>query len=753
MFKNLTSVLLLVAGLSLDGLAQVTTKFHNTDSITENGAFRKNYGRKVDFEIAAKDIKALIEKEKRKDAETPGIKPYQIAEPVRIDLDIAAGMTWQEVDGFLYGRFDIRVHKALSTSVNFDEFFLPRSTEMYIYNEKGEMITGPVTEAENNEKGIWGSWVYSGERLTVEIKTPAATRNLLVLHSNNIAYGYKRLNRMEEQINDFDASDGQCEINVICPLGTGWENERNSVALILGDDGRSLCSGAIVMNTCGTNRAFLLTANHCYTPPGLPIQNVSAWRFTFQAFSSTCPDPGINTNGTTANGSTLRANWVGSDFALVELSTIPASNSNIRYAGWSRNVTGITQTTIIHHPRGDVMKITRDNEPPTPVTAAFSQGPSQDWKLIIDAGATEKGSSGGPYFDQNHRIIGQHHGTDQSLLAVCNQHNEYGGRFAVSWTGNGTNSTRLSNWLAPINATTLTTNTTNIASLTPVTRNLTMSGSSTICGSSSVYTLTGNSPTANIAWSIQGPFAAGQMLLPLQNVASVPSTGNPVTVSKTANGHIRLVATVTDCDGRVNVVAKDIALGTASIYNNGFYQDKANSSKVITGTTNPTVVTSVPIALVVANNSYTWTKTSGSSNVTYTASGPSAVVTFNSPVNTNNQISFSVATSNACGSRTDPLVIIYQGPNMFSVSPNPATSEINVAPTDETQQLSATTSEVNLGFDRIQIVDKMGIVVQSTTYPANTTNATINISKLRPDMYIVRIFTLNGPEEHKIIVQ
>ncbi|MEJ7679961.1 MAG: hypothetical protein WKG06_19300 [Segetibacter sp.] len=42
-----------------------------------------------------------------------------------------------------------------------------------------------------------------------------------------------------------------------------------------------------------------------------------------QAWSSTCPYPGTNSNGVTYNGSALRANWSGADFCLVELNNTP----------------------------------------------------------------------------------------------------------------------------------------------------------------------------------------------------------------------------------------------------------------------------------------------------------------------------------------------------------------------------------------------------------------------------------------------
>lgn len=382
------------------------------------------------------------------------------------------------------------------------------------------MITGPITENENNPKNIWGSWVYKGEYMTIEIKTPASTRERLLLHSNNIAYGYKEVYKTE--VGGFGQS-APCNINVICPLGVGWEGERNSVALLLSDKGEEWCSGAMIMNACNTNRPFFLTANHCYATTPI-VQNVAAWRFTFQAWSTTC-NPSQNSNGVTYNGSTLRANWSGTDLCLVELNNTPPINSGINYAGWSRNTAGITQTTIIHHPAGDIMKISRDND--SPVFDNFSG--AQCWRLGLDQGATEGGTSGSPYFDQNHRIIAQHYGVNDANLPICQRVNKFGGRFDLSWTGGGTNSTRLSNWLDPGNTGTLTTNTTNVASLTNASLSLSIAGNNSFCTGTSSYTVNGVPAGAGVTWTSSNT-----------SIATVTPSGNPGTVTKTGNGIVTI---------------------------------------------------------------------------------------------------------------------------------------------------------------------------------------------------------------------
>lgn len=308
--------------------SQVKTNFNNETIISQNGYFAKRYRTKVDFEIPAKRIYDLLADDNRNAANSTGEKIFKIAVPVSVDIDIAKLSNWNYDKDTAFGKFTIKLDGALSASINFDKFYLPECTEMYVYNENGNMITGPVTESENNSNKIWGSWVYAGEFLTIEIKTPIETIDQLSLHSSNIAYGYKEL---YSKVGGFGQS-GSCEINVLCPLGSGWESERNSVALGISGDGSGTFSGSMIMNTCSTNKTFFLTANHVYELAS-PVKNVSAWRFTFQAWSPTCA-PSQNSNGVTYNGSTLRANWANSDFCLVELNNIPPANSEINYAGW-----------------------------------------------------------------------------------------------------------------------------------------------------------------------------------------------------------------------------------------------------------------------------------------------------------------------------------------------------------------------------------------------------------------------------------
>lgn len=216
--------------------AQVKTNFNNEKEITSKGQFTKDYKSQIDFEIPAKNINELLDTEKREQLQLNDVKPpFKIAVAIPANLDIAKLVNWIYDNGYAYGKFTVKLNGALSASINFDEFYLPKGTEMYVYNQNGNMVTGPVTENENNPKKTWGSWVYRGPFLIIEIKTPLSTKEQLLLHSNNIAYGYKEVYKTEK-VGGFGQS-GACNLNVLCPLGNGWDPERNSVALGISGDG------------------------------------------------------------------------------------------------------------------------------------------------------------------------------------------------------------------------------------------------------------------------------------------------------------------------------------------------------------------------------------------------------------------------------------------------------------------------------------------------------------------------------------
>lgn len=109
---------------------------------------------------------------------------------------------------------------------------------------------------------------------------------------------------------------------------------------------------------------------------------------------------------------------------------------------------GVPFTIGIHHPSGDVKKISKDTNPPTSINHPNITGcPTSNiagthWQVIWDEGVTEGGSSGSPLFNSDHKIIGQLHGGSSSCSDPS--YPDLYGKFSYSYTqGN------FAQWLDP----------------------------------------------------------------------------------------------------------------------------------------------------------------------------------------------------------------------------------------------------------------------------------------------------------------
>ncbi len=114
--------------------------------------------------------------------------------------------------------------------------------------------------------------------------------------------------------------------------------------------------------------------------------------------------------------------------------------------------------------------------------------------------------------------------------------------------------------------------------------------------------------------------------------------------------------------------------------------------------------------------------------------------------------------TNSCGvSGNVPYVISFAPKSFgcsssFTVSPNPATSAVNISV--NTYDIQTTPKKANHQYCRkIEIADKLGAIRKRYSYPVNTTRVTIDVSGLPTDVYIVRIFDGKNWVEQKIIIK
>jgi len=349
--------------------------------------------------------------------------PYRFGYAFYVDYNMQNSSTWTKVDSGKVWSLKIVSRGAYSINLAFDKFYLPQKSRLYIYNEQKTVLQGPYTSKNNTKSGKLSTDLVQGESIILEYFEPNDVKEKPEISISKIVHGYRNL--FPKSTKGYSSS-GSCNIDVNCPEGDAWQDESDAVAMILINND-ALCSGCMVNNTAQDFTPYFLTANHC-----IANQNVGNWTFRFQYKSPTCGG-GDDYYYYSYYGADLEVHSSVSDFALLELHNRPNANTGITYAAWSRSSTAPNSAVGIHHPSGDVMKISIDND--QSISSDYEPAPylqNSHWKITDwNLGTTEGGSSGSPLFDPNHRIVGQLHG---GWAACGNNLSDYYGKFSLSWT-------------------------------------------------------------------------------------------------------------------------------------------------------------------------------------------------------------------------------------------------------------------------------------------------------------------------------
>jgi lysyl endopeptidase len=395
----------------------------------------------IDMPFVDNQAERIAEADRRANSYEKDLR-FGLEQTVSIDV-MQEAVSQTLPNGDVLRQLTIRSEGAISINLIFSGFELAKGARLYLFDKAKTEFIGAHTSLNNNVNHMMGTELIHADAVVIELIEPAAVAGTSTLVVGTVVHGFLDLEAEIKALN----SSGDCEYDVNCPIGAGWENQRNSVAMMM--NGGGFCTGSLVNNTSGAIIPYFLSANHCGTSPG-------GWVFRFRwespAGLADCATAANSVDGPTTmnvNGGVLRANNAASDFALTELNTAPDPAWGIYYNGWNRtNIPG-TSACGIHHPAGDIKKISFENEPL--ISTTFGSAPADShWGVTQwDNGVTEGGSSGSPLFDQNHRTVGQLHGGASSCGNPPNALSDEYGKFYTSWTGGGTSATRLSDWLDP----------------------------------------------------------------------------------------------------------------------------------------------------------------------------------------------------------------------------------------------------------------------------------------------------------------
>ena len=393
----------------------------------------------------------------------------------KVDFDLQSTGHWQVLDnGDRIWRLQLKSPDAIHMSAVFDRFYLPKGSSLHLYNKDKTDLLGAYTDKQNNQKGVLGTWFVKGDEITIEYFEPEQVSGQGRLRVGHIMHGYRMANAYQKGYFETNEkalnSSGDCNQDVDCPIGADFEAQRDllkkGVGFLLMPDpnssGAFICSGTLVNNTSQDKTPYFLSANHCF---GTTDPATYAVRFNWISPNPVCATAANSTDAPvnqTMSGSTLRARYDLGDMMLVEFNNPIPDDWDVTFAGWDRSETTPSFVVGIHHPDGDIMKISRDDSGVFQTTVTIESQTSESWQITgagggWEIGVTEGGSSGSALFDQNGRIIGQLFGGSSDCAGLDDDGGaDFYGRFATSWNGGGIGSLQLRRWLDPANTNPMT---------------------------------------------------------------------------------------------------------------------------------------------------------------------------------------------------------------------------------------------------------------------------------------------------------
>lgn len=379
-------------------------------------------------------------------------KPARMAVMVDAGIDFSTQARWDYHNDTWTGRLAIEAENAQALIMYYDRFIIPRKGKLFLYSDDREFLIGAYTHKNNPSGDAFANEMIKGEKVIIEYNFPGQELKKPEIMIEEVGYVYRYSGFSSRAYGD----SGDCQINVNCDEGEEWRDQQRGVARILIRRGGSAfwCTGTLINNVKQDYKPYLVTADHC--GGDADEDDIMQWVFYFNFETEGCE----NTAGTPPSQNMIGAGKVansgtqgneGSDFYLVELNQYIPTDYDVYYNGWSRQEEPAQSGVTIHHPEGDVKKISTFNQPLT--TASYANSTKAHWKVYWAETAngkatTEPGSSGSPIFNESGQVVGLLTGG----LSSCENAEapDYYGKFSYSWDKNGTlNEQRLEPWLDP----------------------------------------------------------------------------------------------------------------------------------------------------------------------------------------------------------------------------------------------------------------------------------------------------------------
>ncbi len=379
-------------------------------------------------------------------------KTLKFAYPFVVDLSPNNCGQWTtNSDGIKIWQVTIRSEGASSLNIIFDHFNLPQDAKLFVYNDDMTQVIGAFTADNNKAAGTLPTLPVCGDEIVIEYQEPVSADFEGEINISRVNHDYTDIFvRMKTgYFGDAEA----CENDITCFSNALYQKiMRSTVKLLI--DGSELMSGTLINNTAEDGTPYILTSAH-----GFENHNYSA-KNTLFIFNYQVPQCYSDIEGTceqsVAGGTVVayspKTTGQALDFALIKLSTSPPTAYLPYYAGWSRSSSSPSASFCVHHPQGDVKKISFDDDGLNIKTLSANSiiyYPSGHWNVSRwDDGVTEGGSSGSGLFNPQGQLIGA---LSAGSSNCSYPKNDYFFRFDLAWDAFPDSTRQLAYWLDPKN--------------------------------------------------------------------------------------------------------------------------------------------------------------------------------------------------------------------------------------------------------------------------------------------------------------
>jgi PKD repeat protein len=438
-------------------------------------------------------------------------KPPRVASILPVNFTMENSGEWKTLEtGERIWQLTIQSPGALALSLYYDRFYLPKGAQLFIYSANKKHVLGAYTHDNNPLYGPeFTTEMVAGDELLLEYVAPPGQsaaplsrarlvegkngeflpvlaqkksgetgEDVPVISIEGVAYVYnEKLITVSEVF--YETNDGpvrapgdegssvSCEVNINCSEGTNWQNQKKGVAATVQRVGgySYICTGTLVNNTAQDMIPYFLMAFHC--GEGATVSNLNMWQFYFHFERTDCSNASPRASYKTLVGAQrlIELSISGaSDGLLLRLNDVIPQDWDVYYNGWDNRNTAATSGVGIHHPEGDLKKISTYTSPAISTTWNSNVGASNaHWRVQWAAttnghGIVESGSSGSPLFNQNGLVIGTLSGSPDPPAGYteCTMPQDYKhalyGKFFWHWDQSSDATKHMKRYLDPINS-------------------------------------------------------------------------------------------------------------------------------------------------------------------------------------------------------------------------------------------------------------------------------------------------------------